>query len=352
MGFTKKVFLGILVVATCVVFVVDAKEGEVGRMLFFHEWEQWKNQYGRLYSSQVEHDARYNVFEQNLKFVNEWNSEGNSSFTLGLNRFADLTNDEFVDLLGSPMEGDAKQQSLISRRNLNKGTRKPGSTEALDYRDLGAVTPVKNQGQCGSCWAFSIVAACEGANALHGSGELIELSEQQVADCSVNGGNSGCNGGDPRSAMEYIIKYGLQEGYEYPYRQYTGRCRYNVRKVAAKYRGMVLVQEGDENDLTEAVKEHGPVSVAIDAGRRTFQFYKSGVYYDPLCSSTKLDHGVAVVGYYGDDDVDYWIVKNSWGTGWGEDGYVRIARNKDNHCGIATYATAVVSASRKYKHSA
>lgn len=316
-------------------------------MLFFHEWETWKAANNRIYSTKEEHDVRYGVFKKNLDYINEWNSGGHS-FTLDINQWADLTNDEFRDMLGTQKVGSP--MAALSTRTSAMRHRRRDETGALDYRKLGAVTAVKNQGQCGSCWAFSIVAACEGASALVGN-NLEDLSEQQVADCSKDGGNDGCSGGDTRSAMEYVIAHGLESYADYPYRQFAGTCRYSPDKVISKFTDYVSVREGDEEDLTEVLKQYGPVSVAIDASLASFQFYKSGIYYDPHCSSQSLDHGVALVGY-GHDDArgSYWIVKNSWGKSWGEQGYIRVARYKENHCGIATYATAPVAAPPSKMH--
>lgn len=318
-------------------------EGEIEDMLFFHEWEQWKATHNRVYSTRDEHDVRYLVFKDNIDYINAWNKEGHSC-ELGVNQWADLTNDEFRDLLGTPQVGSQALLGQQHPRAPGMRHRRRDETGSLDYRKLGAVTAVKNQGQCGSCWAFSIVAACEGASALAGN-KLADLSEQQVADCSKDGGNDGCNGGDTRAAMEYVIAHGLESFTDYPYKQFSGSCKYNKDKVRASFTDYVSVTEGDEDDLTETLKQYGPVSVALDASQTSFQFYKSGVYFDARCSSTNLDHGVTLVGY-GHDEAQgsYWVVKNSWGLSWGEQGYIRIARNKDNHCGIATYATAPVAA--------
>jgi len=210
-----------------------------------------------------------------------------------------------------------------------------------DWRTQGAVTSVKNQEQCGSCWSFSTTGSVEGCHKIAGA-SLVGLSEQNLMDCSTAQGNQGCDGGLMTQAMDYIIKNGgIDTESTYPYTAEDGSCHYAKANNGATLKSYTNVQSGSESDLaTQGMK--GPVSVAIDASHSSFQFYSSGVYYESQCSSDSLDHGVLMVGWGADGGSLYWIVKNSWGTDWGQDGYIWMSRNRKNNCGIATMATLPV----------
>ena len=197
------------------------------------------------------------------------------------------------------------------------------------------MTPVKNQGQCGSCWAFSTIGTVEGAHAI-ATGNLVSLSEQNLMDCDSN--NNACNGGNPYIALQYILQNGGVDTEEsYPYEMRKSYCRYSNNNLGASISGAKRINFGDEGDLERAVAMV-PVSVAIDASHYSFQLYSGGVYDEPYCSSYSLDHGVLAVGYGSEAGKDYWIVKNSWGTVWGEAGYIKMSKGRNNQCGIATMA--------------
>ncbi|CAH1227176.1 CTSV [Branchiostoma lanceolatum] len=303
-------------------------------------WENYKGHYGMSFGEEEE-GRRLAIFENNTKLINKHNAEadmGMHTYTLGINQFAHMTNDEFVaNVIGGCLLDRNASKSTADHVYESNMVEVPAS---VDWRTEGAVTPVKDQKQCGSCWAFSATGSLEGQN-FRKAGSLVSLSEQNLVDCSSRYGNAGCNGGLMESAFEYIqANGGIDTEASYPYEARTKTCRFNTATVGATCTGYVEIKQGSEVDLQSAVASIGPVSVAIDASRSSFQLYRSGVYYEPRCSSRSLDHGVLVVGYGTDaKGGDYWHVKNSWGTGWGMVGYIKMARNKSNQCGIATEAS-------------
>ncbi|MBN3280405.1 CATS protein, partial [Polyodon spathula] len=222
--------------------------------------------------------------------------------------------------------------------NLKRGnatfTRSSGAIvpDAIDWRDKGCVT----EGACGSCWAFSAAGALEGQLKLK-TGQLVSLSPQNLVDCSSKYGNHGCNGGLMHHAFQYVIdNQGIDSDSSYPYTAQEGQCRYNSANKAATCSQYHCISEGNEEALKEAVGTVGPISVAIDATRPQFILYRSGVYDDPSCSQ-RVNHGVLAVGYGTLAGQDFWLVKNSWGTHFGDGGFIRMTRNKGNQCGIAVY---------------
>jgi len=277
--------------------------------------------------AQSEFTARYNIFKSNMDFVDAWNAQ--DYHKVGINSFADLTAKEFA----------AKFNGIKYIHSTSMAYVPSVTDDTVDWRTKGAVTPIKNQGQCGSCWAFSSTGGLEGAHFI-AKNALVSLSEQNLVDCSVPEGNEGCNGGLMTQAFEYIQKNnGIDTESSYPYTA-TGpnQCQFSAANVGSTITGWTNVQSGSESDLVSKITA-GPTSVAIDASHTSFQLYKSGIYYEPACSSTQLDHGVLAVGYGTQGAKDYYIVKNSWGTSWGNQGYILMSRNRNNNCGIATMAT-------------
>ncbi|KAG2702960.1 hypothetical protein I3760_06G115800 [Carya illinoinensis] len=301
-------------------------------------FESWLSKHGKTYRSIEEKLHRFEVFKDNLKHIDQRNKES-SSYWLGLNEFADITHEEFKNkYLGLKPE-------LPRRRSSSKDFNYRDVEDlpkSVDWRENGAVTPVKNQGSCGSCWAFSTVAAIEGINKIV-TGNLTSLSEQELIDCDRSF-NSGCNGGLMDYAFEFIISNGgLHKEEDYPYLMEEGTCEENKEETeAVTINGYHDVPQNDEVSLLKALA-HQPLSVAIDASGRDFQFYRGGVF-NGHCG-TELDHGVTAVGYGSSKGSDYIIVKNSWGPKWGEKGYIRMKRNTgkpEGICGInklASYPT-------------
>lgn len=206
--------------------------------------------------------------------------------------------------------------------------------KSVDWRKEGLVTPVKDQGVCGACWAFASVAGIEGAWA-KAKGELVSLSEQQILDCAVDG-NYGCRGGFIDNALDYVVyEGGIDTEDSYPYEALQGKCWFTFTDVGAKISSFVGIPQNDEDALVSAVAQT-PVSIGIDA-EDDFVAYESGIFTSSTCTSTDINHGVTVVGYDSLNGTDYYIIKNSWGTNWGEQGYIRMARGK-NFCGVANMA--------------
>jgi cathepsin L len=291
----------------------------------------WMQEYGRSYTHE-EFQHRYRIFRHNIDFIAAHNN-GNKGFTVALNEFADLSLQEFQRIyLGTKVT--VPHAHVAPMRNL----RLPVS---FDWRSAGAVTAIKNQGQCGSCWSFSTTGSVEACH-FFAAKNLVGLSEQNLMDCSTSQGNQGCEGGLMTQAMDYIISNkGVDTEASYPYTAADGTCAFNPSNVGATLKSYTNVKTGSEQDLQTKVAL-GPTSVAIDASHSSFQFYSSGVYNEPDCSTSQLDHGVLAIGWGVDSGSDFWLVKNSWGTSWGLKGYIEMTRDttgNTNQCGIATMAT-------------
>ena len=290
---------------------------------------------GKTYPDEITELRRHAIWQANKKYVDEHNEylADRLGFTVGLNEYADLDPAEFAKNFNGRISGPRNNSSGVYT---GKDVKIPAS---VDWRTRGYVTRVKNQGQCNSCWAFSATGALEGQH-FRATGRLVSLSEQNLVDCSSAYGNHGCNGGLETNAFEYVIRNGgIDTEASYPYRAVEGICRYNAATRGSTCSGYNRVASGNEEALTRAIADIGPVSVGIDASHQSFQFYRSGVYYEPACSQFHLDHSVLAVGYGIDNNRDMYIVKNSYGTGWGMNGYIYMSRNRRNNCGIATDAS-------------
>jgi len=301
------------------------------------KWIEFKKTHEKKYDSTAEELNRFQIFTSNLNKVTKHNVEadnGKHTFWLAMNKFADMTSAEFGAIyngFNATMKlSQTKSRSVFA---FNPNVQVP---DTIDWRTQGYVTPIKDQGQCGSCWAFSSTGSLEGQH-FKQSGKLVSLSEQNLVDCSRAQGNMGCNGGLMDQAFTYIkVNKGIDTEMSYPYTAHDQTCAFSADNVGATDNGFTDVTSKDENALMQAVGTVGPVSVAIDASHTSFQLYSHGIYHERLCSPTRLDHGVLAVGYGTDSGTDYWLVKNSWGTVWGDKGYIKMIRNSKNNCGIAT----------------
>ncbi|NP_001356222.1 thiol protease SEN102 precursor [Zea mays] len=317
-------------------------------------FQRWKAAYNKSYATVAEERRRFRVCARNMAYIEATNAEAEAAgltYELGETAYTDLTNQEFMAMYTAPAPAQLPaDESVITTRAgpvdavggapgqlpvyVNLSTSAPAS---VDWRASGAVTPVKNQGRCGSCWAFSTVAVVEGIYQIR-TGKLVSLSEQELVDCDTL--DDGCDGGISYRALRWIASNGgITTETDYPYTGTTDACnRAKLSHNAVSIAGLRRVATRSEASLANAVAGQ-PVAVSIEAGGDNFQHYKKGVYNGPC--GTNLNHGVTVVGYgqeaAGGDR--YWIVKNSWGQGWGDDGYIRmkkdVAGKPEGLCGIA-----------------
>jgi len=298
-------------------------------------FEEWEIEHGKQYESPEKRAAHKKSFLENVEKMREHNSDENNTHLVDLNHYGDLTVEEYAS---NHQLYTGSSEPFNRRYPAFKGliTDLPVS---VDWRDCGAVTPIKNQGQCGSCYSFAATGAMEGQYFLR-HGELKSFSEQQIVDCSDAFHNGGCNGGNPGYAFRYYQEHGAETEEDYPYHARDTACVYNKNKEVegTKTNGTIFINRASELDLQDAIANIGPITVAIDANSWSFQFYRSGVYYNPHCSQWQLDHSVLAIGYGVMDGKEYYLVKNSWGTGWGDKGFILMSRNKGNMCGIATDA--------------
>lgn len=304
-------------------------------------FKHFQQRFAKKYATDDEYSDRFVIFQKNLNAIVSHNLDTTQNFTMGVNQFTDMTPAEFkAYTTGFTPKYGAPKYGLMFGADCSSfsGTGKT-VPDSYDWRSHGAVTPIKDQGQCGSCWSFSATGSMEGAWAIE-HGDLVSLSEQELVDCAgIRYGNMGCNGGLMDSAFQYAIDKGMCTESSYAYTsgvsKTAGTCT-NCDAVVS-FSGCADVAPNNQVALKEAVSM-GPVSVAIEADTRYFQSYSGGVLTAATCGTT-LDHGVLVVGYGEENGQKYWLVKNSWGTSWGDAGYVKIARSESTNdggvCGIA-----------------
>lgn len=325
------------------VFSQTSLRGSVSLNLYEEETFHWKEfnifqeKFNKRYSTMEELETRFSIFRKNFAGILVHNEDLNQNFTMGVNQFTDLTPEEFkaqyLSGLKSSELGSYGCKSFSSSAN--------DAPVSIDWRSKGVVNPVRDQGQCGSCWAFATTANAESVWAIS-SGQLYDLSEEFLVDCASGIGylNMGCNGGQPDSAMKYMINNGQCYESSYPYKagvtKTAGTCQ-SCSKAPVHFSSCYDVTPKDQISLKNAVAKQ-PVAIAIEADTRYFQSYSGGILDSADCG-TKLDHAVEIVGYGTENGMDYWNVRNSWSSSWGEEGYVRIKRtsltNDIGICGVA-----------------
>ena len=314
-------------------------------LAFEAAFESWSDEYGMEFNDSVEYLKRLAIFAENLKKIEEHNA-GDHTFSMKMNQFGHMTSDEFKKNMTQgflPLGGKSLRANTNSSHFVWKG-RKDALPQSVNWVDQGAVTSVKNQGVCGSCWTFSSTGALEGAYFLK-SGNLVNLSQQYILSCDTGG--SGCSGGQMDQAFAWVQSQGgICAASDYPYTDANTHTASQCRQECTPISGTAPTSKTDveqtEASLMAAVAKQ-PVSIAIEADQSSFQFYSGGVMTQPC--GTQLDHGVLLVGYGSEEGQDYWLVKNSWGTTYGEAGYIKIQRGKNQQggqCGIllsASYPT-------------
>jgi hypothetical protein len=337
------------------------------------EFEAFTHRHRKKYKDGGEYSRRFDVWRDNLGFVRKWNADSSASFKVGMNEFADLTDDEFAasylntnlheeymrsetfraeeegaeSLLQESAGSGLKDKEAAGFYDIRWHKNTGKEPDKADWTKVGAVSEVNNQAKCFACYAFAACGAIEGALVIQGK-PLVKLSAQQIVDCSTPSSgfmNHGCKGGTMVKSYKYIIKNGLMKWTDYGYRTELNsrpecklmyaKCNYEKSKVVQHIDGYVNIRKGSEKDMMNAVGMR-PISAAIDAHHRPFKLYRSGVFSLDACT-THLTHGLLIVGYGDQDSKKYWKVKNSWGTSWGDGGYGKVVRN-ENMCAIGNWA--------------
>lgn len=297
------------------------------------DWETYKSEFQKEYASEAEEAHAKQCFEENMGEITTLESQ-NSLATFGANEFSDICWAEFAQRM--PLD---QMNGICVKGGVDPYPSGGDETAAIDWREKGYVNPVKDQKSCGSCWAFSTIGALEGAH-FRSTGELISLSEQQLVSCD-KATNNGCQGGMPGEAMDYVVKNGISLEGDYPYTAQDGSCSYSGGGVSfTSWRYINSNGDSGESVLLNALQNEGPISIVVNANN-AWQSYRGGILGVSQCpGSSSINHAVLAVGYGTDSGSKYWTIRNSWGAGWGESGYIRMAYG-EGACSVTACFSAV-----------
>lgn len=323
MKFLTKVIIAITAILSITAFEANHQK----ESYIFSKFQAFLKEHNKSYSSIEEYKARFEIFSANYAKISGFTGKP-KSHTVGITKFFDLTRKEFRDNYLNLKVTVLDQIKAKSEKFVNSGE---APAAEFDWRKEGAVGPVKDQGRCGSCWAFSTVANLEGLY-FNKNKKSIVLSEQSLVDCDKV--DNGCNGGLMENSLAFVKDNGVALSADYPYKDKQNQCASYT--PAFRVSGFTFASSQDENEIKAFLQQRGPLSIAVNAG--PFQFYQGGILEsdEKECDPKELNHGVALVGYGSENGKEYWIVRNSWGQGWGEQGYIRVALGK-GVCGINTY---------------
>lgn len=332
-------------IAAVAIFSTDAIKSstnflaeEDGEVEVKRNFQNFLNKHNKNYLTKTEYDARYGVFKQNLAKIKA-HKDGEDGYSLGLNKFADMSEDEFNNMLGLKVpettgeedDVDINEEGPSEEDEDEEGRNLQSIPASVDWRQSGAVSYIKNQASCGSCYTFATAAVIESAYKIK-KGSLPNLSEQQLLDCTTSYGNMGCSGGYIHTMWQYMMKNKIMQESDYPYVAYKKTCAYKSTKGLVNVNAWYNVARNDPNAHMRAIAKQ-PIAGAVAASSSVYMFYKGGIISSTSCG-TALNHAVTFVGYGTENGVNYWLLKNSWGTNWGEKGYFRIRRDSTSGPGI------------------
>jgi len=336
---TMKIFFALIFLSVASILVSSTRDATE----YLQLWTQFKQTHNKIYLTTEEESNRHSIFISNVDRIDQLNHDRNPRTYYAINQFTDMTRPEIMAYFNHPDFKAHHDRNSADRMGISAdrlGISADSIPDAVDWREKGAVTPIGNQGQCGSSPYWSSIVSMEGAWAIAGH-PLANLSVQQIIDCSSSLGNYGCGGGEMTYSFQYILNTGSETAEDYPYTGNDDSCHFNAQKIKAKFSSYKNIPEGDEAAFTEALAMV-PVAAAVNAADNGFEFYQSGIYDSPTCDQTGPCHGIGVVGYGSNDQGEYYILKNTWGTTWGIKGYMLLARNKGNMCSIASYGSYIV----------
>jgi cathepsin F len=345
----KMIYLSmVLLLGVGLCYAIDSVTDDVK---IFQHFQTFVNEHGKKYTTIEEFQERFQIFKQNYKRIEmhrmmSQNNIDDGDYELGISKFSDMTPSEFSKtFLNLEINHLQRLKASKTSNKINATFQNGTAPESWDWREKGVVSPVKSQRACGSCWAFSAVGNIESQYAIK-TGKNTTFSEQQLVDCDEI--DHGCNGGLMENAYQYLEKTGIMSSEDYAYKGSKGSCQFNQTKAVASVTGYHYAGTDDEEKIKQILFENGPFAIAINA--MPLQFYMWGVFnpwWQWMCNPKTLNHGVLLVGYGMSGTKPYWIVKNSWGSHWGEKGYFRIIAGK-GACGLNSYViTAEVKENTK-----